>query len=73
MTNEGHVVGHDMHDIDEYLYDEPDNMFVTCIGLQQPIGPHAQCRNETVAFKKVDVKQGAKDYYENAKAVLARA
>ena len=28
---------------------------------------------ESVAFKKVDVKQAAKDYYENAKAVLARA
>ena len=28
---------------------------------------------ESVAFKKVDVQQAAKDYYENAKAVLARA
>jgi multiple sugar transport system substrate-binding protein len=28
---------------------------------------------ESIAFKKVDVQQGAKDYYENAKAVLARA
>lgn len=28
---------------------------------------------ESVAFKKVDVKQAATDYYENAKAVLARA
>jgi multiple sugar transport system substrate-binding protein len=28
---------------------------------------------ESVAFKKVDVKQAASDYYENAKAVLARA
>ncbi len=28
---------------------------------------------ESIAFKKVDVQQGAKDYYENAKTVLARA
>lgn len=28
---------------------------------------------ESVAFKKADVKQAASDYYENAKAVLARA
>jgi multiple sugar transport system substrate-binding protein len=28
---------------------------------------------ESVAFKKVDVQTAAKDYYENAKAVLARA
>ena len=28
---------------------------------------------ESISFKKVDVQQGAKDYYENAKAVLARA
>ena len=28
---------------------------------------------ESVAFKKADVKQAAKDYYENAKAVLERA
>jgi multiple sugar transport system substrate-binding protein len=28
---------------------------------------------ESVSFKKVDVQQAAKDYYENAKAVLARA
>jgi hypothetical protein len=28
---------------------------------------------EAIAFKKVDVKQAASEYYENAKAVLARA
>ena len=28
---------------------------------------------ESVAFKKVDVKHAAKEYYENAKAVLERA
>ena len=35
--------------------------------------PRAAPAWELVAFKKVDVKQAAKDYYENAKAVLERA